>query len=228
VDHFWDRDGTINLLKEWWYSKDSTGNQFRAVTYYDDTTHLEEGWDRQPNGTWIHKQWLRAADGSSLWEDQDTAAPPTLSGANALTSDADPSKPKSGWELMSAAEFASWKAGLLEVDRDDASAAHVSAPAERHVTSTALDEHLTASDHKDVFTFGPGFGHDTVSGFEAGPGFVDIIEFNPSVLADIKAVLTAAKQVGSDVVITIDPNTSISLKNVKVSNLTWDDFRFVA
>jgi hypothetical protein len=96
------------------------------------------------------------------------------------------------------------------------------------VTSRALDEDLTASDGHDVFMFHADFGHDTILGFAAGPGFVDIIEFHTSVLADMNAVYRAAKQVGSDVVIAVDNDNAITLKGVQLSNLTWDDFRFVA
>jgi hypothetical protein len=231
VDHFWDAENTT--LEEWWYTKDASGKSYRGVTYFDDTTHVEEGWDLRADGkTWLHVWWRRGADGGTIEEGSDNNKPPTLTPISTLTSTAAQTsgKPPSGWELMSAADLASWQSGLLDSDPSERSDAHnhPTAPAERHVASMAADENLLASDHKDVFTFNHGFGHDTISGFEAGPGFIDVIELKTSALADIKAVYGAAKQVGSDVVITVDSGDSITLKNVKVANLTWDDFRFVA
>jgi hypothetical protein len=137
-------------------------------------------------------------------------------------------KPPSGWELMSAADQASWLSSRLYDGPSDAPDAIAAAPAEHQVTSLALDEDLIASDERDVFMFHADFGHDTILGFEAGPGYVETIAFHISVLADVTAVFNAAKQVGCDVVIPVDNDNAITLKGVPLSNLTWDDFRFVA
>jgi len=46
-------------------------------------------------------------------------------------------------------------------------------------------------------------------------------------LADFAAVQAASQQVGSDTVITIDANTSITLSGVTAANLHADDFSIV-
>ena len=96
------------------------------------------------------------------------------------------------------------------------------------MTGTAVDENFHASHGFDEFLFGTAIGHDTITGFEAGPGFVDVIQLKKSLFADFKAVYAAARQDGSDVVITIDNDNAITLKSVKLSALMRDDFRVVA
>lgn len=80
----------------------------------------------------------------------------------------------------------------------------------------------------DTFVFGTGFGKDTINDFAAGAGSVDVIEFQQGVFGNLSAVLGASTQVGADVVITVDANNSLTLKEVALSNLHADDFRFVA
>ena len=86
---------------------------------------------------------------------------------------------------------------------------------------------FTGGAGNDVFVFGMGFGKDTITDFVAGAGTDDVIEFDDAVFADLSTVLAAASQVGADTVITYDANNSITLKNVAMSNLHQDDFRFV-
>lgn len=86
---------------------------------------------------------------------------------------------------------------------------------------------ITGGSGNDVFVFGPNFGKDTITDFVAGAGTDDVIEFDDAVFADLSSVLAAASQVGADTVIAYDANNTITLKNVAMSNLHQDDFRFV-
>ncbi|ARO33654.1 hemolysin-type calcium-binding domain-containing protein (plasmid) [Rhizobium sp. NXC14] len=80
----------------------------------------------------------------------------------------------------------------------------------------------------DVFVFKAGFGKDAVTDFSAGSGIGDILDISNDLFADFASVLAAATQVGADTVITHDANTSITLKNVALTSLHQDDFRFTA
>ncbi|MDR4494805.1 MAG: hypothetical protein R3B74_10320 [Nitrospirales bacterium] len=68
-------------------------------------------------------------------------------------------------------------------------------------------------------------GHDRITDFNAGAGFGDRIEIDT--LDDFDDILTALSQNGTDAVITIDANNSITLENVLTTDLHQDDFRFV-
>jgi hypothetical protein len=75
--------------------------------------------------------------------------------------------------------------------------------------------------------FHAGFGNDTVNGFVAGLGIVDMIQVDTSLFADFAAVQSHAAQVGSNTVITFDTNNTITLNAITLSSLVADDFRFV-
>ncbi|MDQ0469453.1 calcium-binding protein [Labrys wisconsinensis] len=79
----------------------------------------------------------------------------------------------------------------------------------------------------DTFVFKAGFGHDTITDFTATGSGHDIMQFDTNVFADFAAVLDAAHQVGTDTVITLDAGNSIVLKNVALTNLSQDDFKFI-
>ncbi|MCO5070265.1 MAG: hypothetical protein M9944_03535 [Rhizobiaceae bacterium] len=79
----------------------------------------------------------------------------------------------------------------------------------------------------DTFVFGTGFGHDTILDFTAGAGTDDVLRFETAVFADFTAVMSVAAQSGADTVNTYDPNNTITLKSVTVSNLHQDDFIFI-
>jgi Ca2+-binding RTX toxin-like protein len=201
------------------------------VTHYDDTTEMLEGWDLQANGTWLHTWWHRDAQGDTIAEGVDAAKPPTLTPVSALTSsDPVPGKPPSGWEFLPEADRIRWLSGQMNAadESDAARPALHSQPQTTIVSGTAVDEVFHASQGSDEFHFGAVIGHDTITGFEAGPGFVDVIQLKKALFADFKAVYTAARQAGSDVVITIDNDNAHTLKGVKLSALMMDDFRFVA
>ncbi len=85
---------------------------------------------------------------------------------------------------------------------------------------------VTGGAGDDVFVFKGGFGHDTVTDFIAGAGSYDVIDTDA--FDDFASVLAAATQVGADTLITLDAANSILLKNVVVTSLHQDDFRFSA
>ncbi|MBY3378945.1 calcium-binding protein [Rhizobium laguerreae] len=80
----------------------------------------------------------------------------------------------------------------------------------------------------DVFVFKADFGKDSVTDFSAGAGIGDVLDISNDLFADFASVMAAATQVGVDTVITHDANTSITLKNVALTSLHQDDFRFTA
>lgn len=81
----------------------------------------------------------------------------------------------------------------------------------------------------DVFRFGLGFGKDVISDFTAGTGVADVIEFAGfgASFDSFTEVMAAATQVGSNTVIAVDFNNSITLTNVSLMSLATDDFRFM-
>jgi len=120
-------------------------------------------------------------------------------------------------------------AGLASADGD----ATVAPAGDGVVSGTTGNDQLATTNEAeivqgdDTFVFTPGFGKQTITGFEAGAGTGDVIEFDRSVFADVESVLAHATQSGSDVVIAADEANAVTLKNVAVSNLHADDFRFV-
>lgn len=104
----------------------------------------------------------------------------------------------------------------------------VGAASDDVLTGGRSDNRLIGNGGNDVFVFkATHFGKDTITDFVAGAGTDDLIEFDDAVFADLSAVLAAATQVGADTVITYDADNTITLKNVTMSNLHADDFRFV-
>ena len=85
---------------------------------------------------------------------------------------------------------------------------------------------LTGRGGDDTFVFAAGFGHDTITDFTAGANTQDVIAFDHSIFADFDAVTAATTQVGSNSVITVDVDNTITLTNVAVANLHADDFNF--
>jgi T5SS/PEP-CTERM-associated repeat protein len=74
-------------------------------------------------------------------------------------------------------------------------------------------------------TSGFGWGQENIFGFNASN---DRIQLSSSQFANFTAVMAAAKQVGSNTVITADAGDSIVLNNVKLSSLSAKDFAFTA
>jgi hypothetical protein len=94
------------------------------------------------------------------------------------------------------------------------------------IWSTHADETLAATARTDIIMLTHGFGHDKVTGFQGGPGRGDVLMFAETDFADVGAVMKAARQVGGDVVITVDPHNDLVLRNITLANLSADDFRF--
>ncbi|QUS57323.1 VCBS domain-containing protein [Pseudovibrio brasiliensis] len=92
----------------------------------------------------------------------------------------------------------------------------------------AGDDILTGGEGKDTFVFASGeLGHDTINDFSAGEGLIDVVKFETSLFGDFDEVLASAEQVGADTVITVNEDTSITLKGVSITDLHADDFAFV-
>lgn len=91
----------------------------------------------------------------------------------------------------------------------------------------AGDDSLHGEKGFDTFVFSDGSGHDDIFGFEAGSYSGDVIEFDDAVFADVASVLAACTQVGSDTVITMTDEDTITLRNVLLTQLHSNDFVFV-
>ncbi|MEP3427619.1 MAG: Ig-like domain-containing protein, partial [Roseibium sp.] len=90
------------------------------------------------------------------------------------------------------------------------------------------DHVLTGGTGPDIFVFKSGdTGHDTITDFSAGEGLDDVLQFETALFADVDAVLAAATEDGTNTIITIDADTSVTLENVSVIDLNKDDFQFV-
>jgi Ca2+-binding RTX toxin-like protein len=87
----------------------------------------------------------------------------------------------------------------------------------------APGETLVAGKGPDTFAFEPGFGNDAVVNFSVGK---DVLQFNPSLLANFAAAMVDAKQVGSNTVLTVDSHDSVTLQNVNLTSLTSSNFHF--
>jgi hypothetical protein len=108
---------------------------------------------------------------------------------------------------------------LPEVDLADDAITQLSSPDAETLHETV---------HNDAFVFGKRFGHDVVVNFQAGAGAGDVLQLNRVVFKDWSSILQSAKQSGNDVIITAEKDNSLILKNLMLSNLSADDFRFVA
>ncbi|KZL22394.1 VCBS domain-containing protein [Pseudovibrio sp. Ad37] len=90
------------------------------------------------------------------------------------------------------------------------------------------DDTLTGGTSSDTFQFkGSNFGNDVITDFDAGLGLRDVIEFDQAVFDDFNAVLAEASESGANTIITLDANTSVTLKNISIADLRQDDFQFV-
>ncbi len=95
------------------------------------------------------------------------------------------------------------------------------------IVGGAGDDALTGGSGHDVFVFAAGFGKDTIRDFKTTGSSADVLEFATDVFANFDAATAAAHQQGSDVVFTVDADTSLTLKNVELASLQADDFHFV-
>jgi Ca2+-binding RTX toxin-like protein len=76
----------------------------------------------------------------------------------------------------------------------------------------------------DTFVFPTNFGPNTVNNFTPG---TDALQFSQSMFATVAAVLNDAHQVGSNVVITHDPQNVVTLNNMQLSSLHASDIHVV-
>jgi Ca2+-binding RTX toxin-like protein len=76
----------------------------------------------------------------------------------------------------------------------------------------------------DTFVFPQSFGAETVKNFTPG---TDALQFSQAMFANVAAVLSDAHQVGSNVVITHDPQNVVTLQNLQISNLHASDIHIV-
>ena len=76
----------------------------------------------------------------------------------------------------------------------------------------------------DTFVFPTNFGLNTVNNFKAG---TDALQFSQAMFANVAAVLSDAQQVGSNVVITHDPQNVVTLHNMQLTNLHASDIHII-
>jgi Ca2+-binding RTX toxin-like protein len=89
------------------------------------------------------------------------------------------------------------------------------------------NDNLTGGLNSDTFVFDPGFGTDVITDFKAGAATDDVLAFSSAVFSDFASVIAASVQSGSNVVITVSPGNTITLRSVTLSTLHADDFRFI-
>nr|WP_319385645.1 M10 family metallopeptidase C-terminal domain-containing protein [uncultured Roseibium sp.] len=96
------------------------------------------------------------------------------------------------------------------------------------LTGGAGADRLTGGLGSDTFVFtGGDSGHDVITDFETGAASDDVIAFDSFLFSDFASILAAAADDGTDTVITLDAETSITLQDVLVSDLHQDDFQFL-
>ncbi|TWI23409.1 beta-glucanase (GH16 family) [Bradyrhizobium yuanmingense] len=78
---------------------------------------------------------------------------------------------------------------------------------------------LTGAAGSDTFVISKGFGSDTISDLTGGAGG-DVLRVENYGFASFAAFKAAAKQVGSDVVVSLSTSESLRLSNVKLNSLT--------
>jgi hypothetical protein len=83
---------------------------------------------------------------------------------------------------------------------------------------------LSGGSSNDAFVFRPDFGVNTVNNFTPG---TDELQFSHLIFSDPTAALSAAQQVGSNVVITHDALDVVTLNHVQLANLHASDFHII-
>ncbi len=89
------------------------------------------------------------------------------------------------------------------------------------------DDTMSGGSGGDVFIIGPGFGRDLITDFTPTGGGHDAIQVSKALFADFSAIQSHLSVVGADVVITLDPADTITLKGLSPASLTASDFLFV-
>jgi Tryptophan-rich Synechocystis species C-terminal domain/Putative esterase len=83
---------------------------------------------------------------------------------------------------------------------------------------------LSGGSSADTFVFLPNFGTNTVNNFTPG---ADELQFSHTIFADANSALSAAQQVGSDVVIAHDEADVVTLHDLQLAALRASDFHIV-
>jgi serralysin len=86
------------------------------------------------------------------------------------------------------------------------------------------DDTLTGGNGPDLFVFNAGFGLDIITDLKNN----DQIQFEDGLFQDAQSVLAASQQVGSDTVITLDEDNTVTLQGVQLSSLDARDFLILA
>ena len=84
---------------------------------------------------------------------------------------------------------------------------------------------LTGGAGADRFEFERGDGRDIITDFVNGEDRIELDDFNA---ATIQSMIGQARQVGSDVVLTLSADSSITLQNFRLSDLDLSDFAGVS
>lgn len=79
----------------------------------------------------------------------------------------------------------------------------------------------------DLFIFNNGGGNDTVTDFSYGAGTDDVLDVSDFGFGDLTSLLLATNDIGSDTVIQLDVDDSVTLVGVSLTQLHDDDFLFV-
>ncbi|MCA6115016.1 calcium-binding protein [Bradyrhizobium sp. WSM 1738] len=95
------------------------------------------------------------------------------------------------------------------------------------LTGGGGNDYLAGGSGNDTFVFAAGFGKDTVADFQNTDGVQDLIQIDKTVLADFNAVQSHMIQGGTSVVITLDANNTIEIKNTTLDQLHASDFWFI-
>jgi Ca2+-binding RTX toxin-like protein len=78
----------------------------------------------------------------------------------------------------------------------------------------------------DRFYFNAGDGIDTIADFVAGDASGDLIDLHGYGIGTFESLVSHMAQVGTDTVITLDPENQIILTNVMLAHLNAGDFHF--
>ena len=88
------------------------------------------------------------------------------------------------------------------------------------------DDVLSGGTGDDLFVFVNGDGADTLGDFTAGSGTDDKLDISAFNIADLSAVQAVTTTTGTNSVIQLDADDSITLLGVRSSELHNDDFLF--
>ena len=82
---------------------------------------------------------------------------------------------------------------------------------------------LTGGAGNDLFVLADGYGGDTITDFQAGPGAGDVLDITGFGFQDFNDVMASTFQNGADTVIQLDADDSVTLRGVNMNDLVQDD-----